>query len=87
MLSTLGHPADRHTQVVAGIISLLNDFQLSQGRDPLGFLNPRLYGDCRAGFKDITSGSNPGCGTEGFSAVEGWDPVRFARLVYLHFQC
>jgi len=57
MLSTLGHPADRHTQVVAGIISLLNDFQLSQGRDPLGFLNPRLYGDCRAGFKDITSGA------------------------------
>ena len=23
----------------------------------------------------ITTGSNPGCGTEGFSAVEGWDPV------------
>ncbi|KAF8265095.1 peptidase S8/S53 domain-containing protein [Lactarius quietus] len=27
------------------------------------------------GFNDITSGSNPGCGTEGFSAVPGWDPV------------
>jgi len=24
---------------------------------------------------DITSGSNPGCGTAGFSAVSGWDPV------------
>jgi tripeptidyl-peptidase-1 len=23
----------------------------------------------------ITSGSNPGCGTNGFSAVAGWDPV------------
>ncbi|KAH9031142.1 hypothetical protein EDB85DRAFT_1942122 [Lactarius pseudohatsudake] len=23
----------------------------------------------------ITSGSNPGCNTDGFSAVAGWDPV------------
>ncbi|KAF8268741.1 peptidase S8/S53 domain-containing protein [Lactarius quietus] len=28
------------TPTVAGIISLLNDYQLSQGRQPLGFLNP-----------------------------------------------
>jgi len=27
------------------------------------------------GFEDITSGSNPGCGTSGFSVVQGWDPV------------
>ena len=27
------------------------------------------------GFNDITSGSNPGCGTNGFFATEGWDPV------------
>lgn len=26
-------------------------------------------------FNDITNGTNPGCGTEGFSAVSGWDPV------------
>lgn len=26
-------------------------------------------------LKDITNGTNPGCGTKGFSAVEGWDPV------------
>ncbi|KAF7800219.1 hypothetical protein EIP86_011466 [Pleurotus ostreatoroseus] len=26
-------------------------------------------------FNDITNGTNPGCGTEGFSAVRGWDPV------------
>ncbi len=78
MLSILENPADRHTQVMAGVIALLNDFLLAQGKDPLGFLNPRLYGDGIAGLKDITSGSNPGCGTEGFSAVKGWDPVRFA---------
>ncbi|KAF8263830.1 subtilisin-like protein [Lactarius quietus] len=63
------------TPVVAGLISLLNDYLISKGKAPLGFLNPRLYGDAREGFNDIKSGKNPGCGTEGFSAVSGWDPV------------
>ncbi|KAH9025386.1 hypothetical protein EDB85DRAFT_1982937, partial [Lactarius pseudohatsudake] len=35
----------------------------------------RLYHDGFAGLNDITSGSNPGCGTDGFSAIPGWDPV------------
>ncbi|KAH8987778.1 subtilisin-like protein [Lactarius hatsudake] len=61
--------------VVAGIISLLNDYQLSMNRPVLGFLNPWLYGTASQGFNDITSGSNPGCDTDGFSAVPGWDPV------------
>ncbi|KAH8995546.1 tripeptidyl peptidase I, isoform CRA_e [Lactarius hatsudake] len=60
---------------VAAIISLLNDYLITNGRPPLGFLNIRLYGDGFAGLNDITSGSNPGCGTNGFSAVPGWDPV------------
>ncbi|KAH9020530.1 subtilisin-like protein [Lactarius deliciosus] len=60
---------------VAGIISLLNDYLITNGRPPLGFLNIRLYGDGFAGLNDITSGSNPGCDTDGFSAVPGWDPV------------
>ncbi|KAH8976890.1 subtilisin-like protein [Lactarius hatsudake] len=63
------------TPIVAGIISLLNDYRISQGRHPLGFLNPWLYGIARAGLTDITSGSNPGCDTDGFPAVVGWDPV------------
>ncbi|KAH8989310.1 peptidase S8/S53 domain-containing protein, partial [Lactarius deliciosus] len=63
------------TPIVAGIISLLNDYRISQDRYPLGFLNPWLYGIARAGLNDITSGSNPGCNTDGFSAVVGWDPV------------
>ncbi|KAH9025804.1 subtilisin-like protein [Lactarius hengduanensis] len=63
------------TPVVAGIISLLNDYMISQGRSPLGFLNPWLYGGGLSGLNDITSGSNPGCNTGGFPAVAGWDPV------------
>ncbi|KAH8982178.1 subtilisin-like protein [Lactarius hatsudake] len=63
------------TPAVAGIISLLNDYLLSTDKKPLGFLNPWLYGLGAAGFNDIVSGSNPGCSTDGFSAIYGWDPV------------
>ncbi|KAH9013167.1 subtilisin-like protein [Lactarius deliciosus] len=63
------------TPVFASIISLLNDYLITNGRPPLGFLNIRLYDDGFAGLNDITSGSNPGCSTDGFSAVPGWDPV------------
>ncbi|KAH8986403.1 subtilisin-like protein [Lactarius hatsudake] len=63
------------TPIVAGIISLLNDYRFSQGKPPLGFLNPWLYGGGLSGLNDIVSGSNPGCDTDGFSAVVGWDPV------------
>ncbi|WPH01391.1 Hypothetical protein R9X50_00423600 [Acrodontium crateriforme] len=73
------------TQSVAGtscaaptfsaIVALLNDYLVSQKRSPLGFLNPFLYGKGVAGLNDITSGNNPGCNTNGFSAKKGWDPV------------
>ncbi|KAF8264375.1 subtilisin-like protein [Lactarius quietus] len=69
----------------AGIISLLNDFRLANGKTPLGFLNPWLYDLGLAGLNDIKSGSNKGCNTEGFSAIEGWDPVRLARVVLHSF--
>ncbi|KAH9170350.1 subtilisin-like protein [Lactarius sanguifluus] len=62
-------------ETAAGIISLLNDYRISNGKPPLGFLNVLLYGICLEGLNDITSGSNPGCNTDGFSAVPGWDPV------------
>ncbi|KAF8265387.1 subtilisin-like protein [Lactarius quietus] len=61
--------------IAASIISLLNDHQLANDRKPLGFLNPWLYGQGITGLNDITSGTNPGCETEGFSATVGWDPV------------
>ncbi|KAH9167472.1 subtilisin-like protein [Lactarius sanguifluus] len=64
-----------NAQTVAGIISLLNDYLISKGSQPLGFLNPWLYGTGLPGLNDITSGSNPGCNTDGFPAVAGWDPV------------
>ncbi|VDC03294.1 unnamed protein product [Peniophora sp. CBMAI 1063] len=59
----------------AGVVSLLNDYRLSQGKSSLGFLNPLFYSTAASGFNDITSGSNPGCSTNGFSTAKGWDPV------------
>ncbi|KAH8111000.1 subtilisin-like protein [Phellopilus nigrolimitatus] len=59
----------------AGVVSLLNDFRIASGKAPLGFLNPMLYTTGVAGLNDITSGSNPGCNTDGFAAGKGWDPV------------
>ncbi|KAH8992326.1 subtilisin-like protein [Lactarius hatsudake] len=63
--------------IAAGIVSLLNDYRLSKGETPLGFLNFWLYGDgiSDLGLNDVTSGSNPGCNTDGFSSSTGWDPV------------
>ena len=61
----------------AGIVALLNDVRLMQGKKTLGFLNPLLYQTLMGkGFNDITEGSNPGglfCG--GFKAMKGWDPA------------
>ncbi|KAH8982000.1 subtilisin-like protein [Lactarius hatsudake] len=75
------------TPIVAGIISLLNDLRLSQGKPPLGFLNPWLYGGGLNGFNDIVSGSNPGCNTDGFSAISRMGPglgtPDFLRLMYI----
>ncbi|KAI0760227.1 peptidase S8/S53 domain-containing protein [Fomes fomentarius] len=73
--------------VFASIIALLNDRLLSAGKRPMGFLNPFLYSTGAAAFDDVTSGSNPGCWTDGFQAANGWDPVTglgtpdFDRLV------
>jgi len=61
---------------VASLVALLNDHRLRNGRKTLGFLNPLLYSsEAQVGFNDITVGNNPGCGTDGFSAKKGWDPV------------
>ncbi|KAJ6787265.1 hypothetical protein PWT90_05858 [Aphanocladium album] len=59
----------------AALIALINDSRISLGKPALGFLNPRLYGDekVRAALNDITNGHNGGCGTDGFTAVKGWD--------------
>ncbi|KAM5534444.1 hypothetical protein V8D89_011911 [Ganoderma adspersum] len=62
----------------AGFVSLLNSARLSAGLPPLGFLNPLVYAVhafAPDAFNDITTGNNPGCGTPGFNATEGWDAV------------
>lgn len=57
-----------------GIMSLVNDARMAAGKKPLGFLNQVIYKNGDA-FNDITSGNNPGCGTSGYQATKGWDPV------------
>ncbi|KAH9947173.1 family S53 protease-like protein [Amylocystis lapponica] len=59
----------------ASIIALLNDELLAAGKPTLGFLNPWLYSTAASAFTDVTSGDNPGCNTNGFTAGRGWDPV------------
>ncbi|KAI0795785.1 family S53 protease [Abortiporus biennis] len=60
--------------IFASIVSLINDRLIAAGKPVLGFLNPFLYANPQA-FNDITTGSNPGCNTNGFPAEAGWDPV------------
>ncbi|KAI0258483.1 tripeptidyl peptidase A [Gloeopeniophorella convolvens] len=59
----------------AGVVGLLNDARLAAGQPTLGFLNPLLYALKGKGLNDITKGNAPGCGTPGFNATTGWDPV------------
>jgi tripeptidyl-peptidase-1 len=62
--------------VFAAILTMINDARLSKGKPAVGFINPIIYsGKLTGGFNDIVSGNNPGCGTNGFTAVQGWDPV------------
>lgn len=50
--------------------------RLAVGKKPIGFINPTIYSEKFIGaFNDITHGGNQGCGTPGFTAVPGWDPV------------
>ncbi|KAF7356383.1 Family S53 protease [Mycena venus] len=62
------------TPIFASVIGLINDQLVAGGKPPLGFLNPWLYSNAAA-LNDVSAGSNPGCGTDGFPAKAGWDPV------------
>jgi len=73
---TTVHGTSASTPVVASIITLINDARLAKGGKPLGFINPLIYDPSFSfAFHDITDGGNQGCGTAGFNATEGWDPV------------
>ncbi|KAI0266070.1 subtilisin-like protein [Gloeopeniophorella convolvens] len=76
--------------VVGSMITMINDARIAAGKGPVGFINPAIYSAKFAhAFNDITSGNNPGCSTDGFTAVKGWDPVtgvgtpNFAKLLPL----
>lgn len=87
------------TPAVASMIALLNDYLVSNGQSPLGFLNPWLYSYGKEGFRDIAKGHNNACinrkvkprvygqpalpATEGWDAVTGWGVPNFAKLLDL----
>ena len=56
------------------VITLINEQRVNAGKSAVGFINPTLYANPSI-LNDITSGGNQGCGTAGFTAVSGWDPV------------
>lgn len=56
------------------MISRINAYRLAAGKSTVGFVNPVLYAHPEI-FNDIVVGNNPGCFTDGFSCVPGWDPV------------
>ncbi|KAI0312137.1 hypothetical protein OF83DRAFT_1067704, partial [Amylostereum chailletii] len=60
--------------IVAAVVGALNAERVGKGEGLVGFLNLLLYANT-AEFRDVVGGSNPGCGTDGFPVVEGWDPV------------
>lgn len=59
---------------LGSILTLINQERLEAGKTSIGFINPVAYANPEV-FNDITKGTNQGCGTEGFSAAPGWDPV------------
>jgi hypothetical protein len=62
------------TPIFASLINRINELRLNAGKSTVGFINPALYSHPEM-LNDITNGTNPGCGTAGFSAAPGWDPV------------
>jgi tripeptidyl-peptidase-1 len=75
------------TPIMASITALLNDQLIARGQPPVGFINPLIYSSGGSAFTDITAGTNPGCGTAGFNATTGWDPVTgFGTPVFSRLQ-
>ena len=60
--------------VVGSILTLINEARFDIGKGSIGFVNPTLYANPGL-LNDITKGGNQGCGTPGFTATTGWDPV------------
>ena len=62
--------------IFSGVVSLLNDLRLAEGKSTLGFLNPFLYANTDA-LDDIAKGTGDGCrgDDDGFPALRGWDAI------------
>lgn len=60
--------------IFAALVTRINEERLAAGKTPVGFINPTLYENPDV-LNDIVTGTNPGCGTKGFSCAKGWDPV------------
>ncbi|OGM51265.1 aorsin [Aspergillus bombycis] len=73
-LPTLVGGTSAAAPVFAALLTRINEERLAVGKKTVGFVNPVLYANPGV-FFDVTKGSNPGCGTEGFPAAKGWDPV------------
>lgn len=58
------------TPIFASIVNLINEERLARGKGPVGFINPVLYENLQV-LNDIVNGTNPGCGTKGFSTAPG----------------
>ena len=58
----------------AAILNRINEERIAVGKSTVGFVNPTLYANPQV-LHDITVGNNSGCGTPGFYAAMGWDPV------------
>lgn len=60
--------------VWGAVLTLVNEERIKAGKSSIGFIHPILYQHPEV-FNDVTVGSNPGCGSTGFIAAKGWDPV------------
>ncbi|WPH04960.1 Aorsin [Acrodontium crateriforme] len=60
--------------IFGSVLTLINEERTAVGKGPVGFVNPVLYENPHV-LNDITNGSNPNCGSSGFYASKGWDPV------------
>ncbi|KAI0884159.1 Pro-kumamolisin, activation domain-containing protein [Annulohypoxylon maeteangense] len=60
--------------IFASVLTLINEARLAANKSTVGFVNPVLYAHPEV-LNDVTQGNNSGCGTSGFIASEGWDPV------------
>jgi tripeptidyl-peptidase-1 len=59
--------------IFAALVTRINEERIKSGKGPVGFINPVLYQHPGV-LNDIVNGTNPGCGTDGFSCAPGWDP-------------